>query len=409
MLDTETSTLKPIEQFSQREKYEQQLKTIAKLKILNPGVQKSVKNQPEVNRAIETLSEDAFSEIKKYETDQFDQTDYQWDCPFDFEKSVPPPYEFISRLDPKPDFYPTPSDLKYIRKDKFLINISPFGPNNQFRGFRDTVLLAYYLNRTIILPIFFKHPSDPTFENSEIYQEASEKVDIEALNKYFMPVIKFEDFSKVCPEGPDVTIFARTSFGKSMLDQLQIYDDLSGLNMLKNQSLDEFLKRPKISKIFKFPKNDGINKYDKSAAYDQLVLLNDKSSLRYAYNSQLMTELNKHDCMMWFMPFRNLKWEKALNPLAAKYDKMILARQMVTATRRPKSVRYTATKFISKILNNQPFISVHWRYDDVDFGGHCQKMIGPGNEKPCAHLAKMGGFNASFIGKRIVDKLATKC
>ena len=129
--------------------------------------------------------------------------------------------------------------------------------------------------------------------------------------------------------------------------------------------------------------------------------------LNTLHNSQLTGKLNDHDCMMWFMPFRNLKWEKALNPLSAKYDKMVLARQMVTATRRPKSVRYTATKFISRIVNNQPFIGIHWRYDDVDFGGHCQKMIGPGNEKPCAHLAKMGGFNATFIARKIIGKLTT--
>ena len=100
-----------------------------------------------------------------------------------------------------------------------------------------------------------------------------------------MPAIQFKDFSKVCPNGPDVTLFARTSFGKSMLDQLQVYDDLSGLNMVKNQTLEDFLKKPKISKVYKWPKDDGVNKYDKSPAYDQLVLLNDKGSLRSAYRA----------------------------------------------------------------------------------------------------------------------------
>ena len=43
-----------------------------------------------------------------------------------------------------------------LRTSHFLINLSPFGPNNQFRGFRDTILLSYLLNRTLILPLFFK-------------------------------------------------------------------------------------------------------------------------------------------------------------------------------------------------------------------------------------------------------------
>ena len=51
-----------------------------------------------------------------------------------------------------------------LRRDKFLINVSPFGPNNQFRGFRDTIMLAYYLNRTVALPGFFKHGTDPSVD-----------------------------------------------------------------------------------------------------------------------------------------------------------------------------------------------------------------------------------------------------
>ena len=38
-----------------------------------------------------------------------------------------------------------------LRKTHFLLNLSPFGPNNQFRGFRDTIMLAIFLNRTIVL------------------------------------------------------------------------------------------------------------------------------------------------------------------------------------------------------------------------------------------------------------------
>ena len=123
---------------------------------------------------------------------------------------------------------------------------------------------------------------------TSLYQNASQKLDISALNT-FHPALKFSEFSSKCPNGPDATIFARTSFGKSMLDQLEVYQQLSGVEMLHNQTLEEFLDKPKISKTVKWPTKDGINKYDKGSAYDQLVLLNDKASLRHAYNSQLQT------------------------------------------------------------------------------------------------------------------------
>merc|ERR1712242_599157 len=68
-----------------------------------------------------------------------------WNCPFDYHETRP-----------------NPEPTNKLRTDHFLINLSPFGPNNQFRGFRDTILLAYILNRTIVLPLFFKHNSDPS-------------------------------------------------------------------------------------------------------------------------------------------------------------------------------------------------------------------------------------------------------
>ena len=38
------------------------------------------------------------------------------------------------------------------QEDKFLLGVFPYGPNNQLRGFRDTITLAIKLNRTVVLP-----------------------------------------------------------------------------------------------------------------------------------------------------------------------------------------------------------------------------------------------------------------
>ena len=83
----------------------------------------------------------------------------QWTCPFDFKqnlnKKTPPRYI----LDPT----------------KFIINVSPFGPNNQFHGFRDTILMAIYLNRTLILPKFFKHGSDPSYSTKNFTKNVQDQ------------------------------------------------------------------------------------------------------------------------------------------------------------------------------------------------------------------------------------------
>ena len=46
---------------------------------------------------------------------------------------------------------------KIETSEKFLLGIFPYGPNNQLRGFRDTITLAIKLNRTVVLPKFFMH------------------------------------------------------------------------------------------------------------------------------------------------------------------------------------------------------------------------------------------------------------
>ena len=78
-----------------------------------------------------------------------------------------------------------------IRRTHYLLNLSPFGPNNQFRGFRDTIILAYYLNRTVVLPPFFKHKSDPShklyFQYKNV-ENATHKIDVLELAKW-IPVI----------------------------------------------------------------------------------------------------------------------------------------------------------------------------------------------------------------------------
>ena len=46
------------------------------------------------------------------------------------------------------------------RANKFLIPSLTWGPNNQLRGFRESVILAIQLNRTLCIPPFYKHKTD---------------------------------------------------------------------------------------------------------------------------------------------------------------------------------------------------------------------------------------------------------
>ena len=51
--------------------------------------------------------------------------------------------------------------------EKYLIPILTYGPNNQLRGFRETIFLALKLNRTIVPPPFYKHSRTDASNDNE--------------------------------------------------------------------------------------------------------------------------------------------------------------------------------------------------------------------------------------------------
>lgn len=142
---------------------------------------------------------------------------------------------------PLPDLSKIDPEIK-LRNSHFLVNVSPFGPNNQFRGFRDTVLLAIYLNRTIVLPPWFKHGTDPSydkfFEHRNL-QNSSERLDVETLAN-FVSVITFEDFSEKCRDGFGAIFFARDPCPGGTYKQLKMYEKISKINILHGLSNLDF-------------------------------------------------------------------------------------------------------------------------------------------------------------------------
>ena len=237
-----------------------------------------------------------------------------------------------------------------MRKDKFLLNLSPFGPNNQFRGFRDTIILAYYLNRTVVLPLFFKHQSDPSLNpvvRKHEYQNASEKVDVFGLKK-FINIASFNKFSEECKNGIDMTLFARRHIGGGPWLQLKAYQHRSKIEMTKFQTIREFNSKPKISPINVFPSKDGINKYMQMSrdGNEQISILPKNSSVQAAYGPEKVGADPK--CVLWMQPFRNLMWEHAISTkqnTTGRRDANII-RKMVLSTTRPKSIQKTARLYL---------------------------------------------------------------
>ena len=158
---------------------------------------------------------------------------------------------------PMPDLSKIEPEIK-LRSTHFLINVSPFGPNNQFRGFRDSILLAIYLNRTIVLPPWFKHGTDPSYDkffDHKNIQNSTERLDIFSLAK-FVSIITFEEFSDKCQDGLGSIFFARDPCPGGTYRQLQIYEKISKINILHGLTNLDFKRSPrKLAKRVILPKD----------------------------------------------------------------------------------------------------------------------------------------------------------
>ena len=101
-----------------------------------------------------------------------------------------------------------------LRRDKFLIAVPIYGPNNQMNGIQESIGLAIKLNRTFVLPKLYRHHSDQRANglnqfNEKVVIDPGIRIDIKELNK-LLPTVFIEDIIKYCktsendrPNGPD--------------------------------------------------------------------------------------------------------------------------------------------------------------------------------------------------------------
>ena len=115
--------------------------------------------------------------------------------------------DIINFLEPKfaTDWAAQVDPIMPLRSDHFLIPVLPYGPNNQLRGFRETIILAIKLNRTVVMPPFYKHRSDPS--PGEI-SSPWRKVDENMLRK-FITVASAEMMASACGGKFDIALTAR--------------------------------------------------------------------------------------------------------------------------------------------------------------------------------------------------------
>ena len=356
-------------------------------------------------------------------------------CPFEYSPNSYSLHEDLAKIEPL---------LKNVRKDHFLVNVSPFGPNNQLRGFRDTLMLSIYLNRTIVIPQFFKHRSDPSVNiPGYVYQDGQQKIDAERLAR-FTSVTTLDHFAAECHNGLDVMFLARKHSVEDELRHLATFEKISRINILRkggNPRIDGYVYAPTVINIAKFGPGTLKRGHSDNGKSDEVYVSPNRFSVAMAYGPK-SKDSNDGKCAMWLEPYRNMQfarhvaiWNTKFTSFSNDTEEILgkpdeISARMMEATIRSKSVRNAAQDYIKQIMqqpddlvneitneNQNPdnlqnykpisYAAMHWRYDDKDFGKHCSKF--KGGNMVCAMVKNA---DPEIIGKNmaklIEDTLADK-
>ena len=93
------------------------------------------------------------------------------------------------------------------------------------------------------------------------------------------------------------------------------------------------------------------------------------------------------------------------NLLSSQTQEQQIIMKMVTNTKRPKSVQATAIEFHKIYMHSKNYLSIHWRYDEADFGWHCERASS--GLKACAELLD-GGFRPVKVAYKIDEIIRSR-
>lgn len=311
---------------------------------LSPDIETSPDKDSKTHHLRKIRLEDQKSEKPKIPVPEIDYNDPKppptdskgkaWICPFDHpdkNKIFTPKYH--------------EKRLTHVRPDKFLFSMSPFGPNNQFRGFRDNIMLAYYLNRTVVLPDFVKHITDNSYNHddySKNLQNINEKVDLYVLSK-FINIITMQDLADLgyCVNQAFTTAYyARYDVGGQTYNQLLHVKDKYHFDILQNPpkegSESDAYRHPKLANIEIYPDmvngtNNRVGGYNRQTSQVYITMDNqavqdaygtnagDGSKFnaktgqgRYTFTPDKLSRVYEGQCSIYVQPFRNFDWAKPI-------------------------------------------------------------------------------------------------
>jgi len=252
--------------------------------------------------------------------------------------------------------------------DKFLIPVLAWGPNNQMRGFREALILARKMNRTICLPPFFKHHSDKSTQGGNVFIPPELRVDLSTLRS-LTTVCETSEIQEKCAGHVDAVLYARAACSSHLADRLEIFREFTGLYPFLDADCGP---------------RDGIPTFPARDSFDGKM------------TSNLAVEGDKHihqlypvqdsRCVVWVFPYVQFKdftkyihadWNRSVDKSLKLKDPedLLFLKRLVQDTGRPPFIKKMIDRFMEQIVQGKNYIAVHYRFDTDDWMKHCELKV----------------------------------
>ena len=241
--------------------------------------------------------------------------------------------------------------------ERFLVTMSHNGPTNQLMGLRDAIFLSICLNRTLVLPKFYKVKiEDPDGDDTV---PAESRIDIKALSK-LIPFHRSDKLHLLCKDGIDQLITGRDcGFVENRVATVKkVVNDLHMPYPVTKDKKPYFICANHSRSFDQILENHNSSHKCIAFSFYGLGLSASQRGVRQA--KKMLDSVGETD--------------EARSTLPDLKDMSIVYSLGFIATGLPSIVKTLASKFANDFMNGKPWLAIHWRYNPVDWMAHCKPV-----------------------------------
>ena len=278
--------------------------------------------------------------------------------------------------------------------EKYITGTLIWGPNNQIRGLRELIFLAIKLDRTLVIPPFFKHYAmDGSAEEKSSVIDPKYRIDQVELSKFVSVEFDMDKFEDVCAK-------TKSERFKEFSEFTENDASIGGFGAL-------FLGRPDICHADKLERIDAVTdffnfspvKFESHGVYPSETFYcinqtnpvypenirdhvpNVKKQLLIPFEKQKIKDMFNSDetCVLSLFIYKSFNLKSVLfddeevlkrrQPGSGggfyqveNFEDNELMQSIIRSTVRPDFVKTSVLEFLDKIAKTRNFVAVHWRY-----------------------------------------------